>query len=155
LTSALAQIYYAVDNTEPNVSDNQDVVPKNEVTKSDKVDDTVIPKKISGANNVPLENNRSRSSPKGLKKETIQLENDGKPHKRKRISYDEDDYPSFNNGQQRGGQRCALCKGNDHDERTCENIRYPNNDEVGGFLFSLFKICMCIYFIIVNLETIQ
>lgn len=124
LTNALARIYYAVDNSEPNVSNNQDIVPKHEVTKSDKVGDTIIPNKIDGTNNVSG-NNRSRSSQKGSK----HLESDEILHKRKRITYDEDDYPSYSNGQQRGGQRCSLCKGHNHDERTCEEIRFPDNDE--------------------------
>ncbi|CAB4489759.1 unnamed protein product [Rhizophagus irregularis] len=84
LTNALARIYYA----------------------SDKVGDTIIPNKIAGTNDVS-ENNRSRSSQKGSK----HLESDEILHKRKRITYDEDDYPSYSNGQQRGGQRCSLCKG--------------------------------------------
>jgi len=125
LTNALARIYYAVDNSESNVSNNQNVVPKHE--------DTTIPKKITETNNVLLGNNRSRSSQKDLKQEPIHLESDEMVHKRKRISYDEEDYPSYNSGQQRGGQRggqrCALCKGHNHDERTCEDIRYPDNDE--------------------------
>lgn len=108
-----------MDNSEPNVSNNQDIVPKHEVTKSDKAGDT---------NNVP--NNRSRSSQKGSKQEPIHLESEIL-HKRKKITYDEDevDYPSHGNGR---GQRCALCKGHNHDERTCENIRYPDNDEVSS-----------------------
>lgn len=142
LTNALARIYYAVDNSEPNVSNNQDIVPKHEVTKSDKVGDTIIPNKIAGTNNVS-ENNRSRSSQKGSK----HLESDEILHKRKRITYDEDDYPSYSNGQQRGGQRCSLCKGYNHDERTCEEIRSPDNDEVSNLLFLLYKY-MCIFILL-------
>jgi hypothetical protein len=132
LTNALAQIYYAVDNN--NVSNNQDVIPKCEVTKPpDKVDDTIVPKRITGTNNnVPLENNRSKSSKKGSKQESVHLESDATPHKRKRITY-EDDHPSCNSA-----QRCALCKGYNHDERTCENIRYPDNDEVIFTVFTIF-----------------
>ncbi|GET03880.1 hypothetical protein GLOIN_2v1635254 [Rhizophagus clarus] len=121
LTNALARIYYAVNNSETNVSNNQDVAPKHEATKTDKVGD-----------------NGSRSQ-KSLKQESIHLESDEMPHKRKRISYEDDDYPSYSNGQQRG-QRCVLCKGHNHDERTCENIRYPDNDESTWRLYNKQEI---------------
>ncbi|RIA81017.1 hypothetical protein C1645_580024 [Glomus cerebriforme] len=131
LTNALAQIYYAVDNSNPNVSNNQDVVPKHEVTTND----IIVSKKNIGTNNVPLENILSRSSQKDSKQESVHSESDAMPHKRKRITYDEEDYSSYVSGKQgsrqRGGrQRCALCKGHNHDERTCDEIRYPDNEEL-------------------------
>src|SRR4051794_7171417 len=100
LTNALAQIYYAVDNSKSNVSNNQDVIPKREATKSNE-DDTNVPNKITGNNNLLLENgnNRSRS-----RRDLQDLESDyAIPHKRKKIMYNEDDYPSYG-----GGKRCAL-----------------------------------------------
>jgi hypothetical protein len=135
LTNALAQIYYAVDNSKSNISNNKDVIPTREVTRSNKeADETIVSNKTTGDVSFENGNNRTRKD----SQEPVHLESDydsTMSHKRKKIMYDEDNYPSYGSG-----KRCALCKGYNHDERTCENILYPENDEVNNFHYSYYYV---------------
>jgi len=121
LTNALAQVYYAVDSTASNTQNNEEVIPKREVIKFDKIED--IKKKIESDDNVPLESKKTNFS----RSDSVHIESNNhsaRPHKRKRLAY-EDEYNNY-----RDRQRCVLCRETNHDERACENIPYPDNDEV-------------------------
>ncbi|CAG8646164.1 4623_t:CDS:2 [Funneliformis caledonium] len=123
LTNALAQIYYAVDNSISDIQNNEAATPNLEINT----------RKITKNNsNISLENKKPSPVP-------IHTEN-ADSHKRKRIVYDESHkkFPSHDNR-----QCCVLCRESNHDEHTCENILYPDNDESTWRRYNLTASTVC------------
>ncbi|CAI2191754.1 19209_t:CDS:2, partial [Funneliformis geosporum] len=110
LTNALAQIYYAVDNSKSDIQNNEPPTSNLEIN---------IVKITKNKSNISLEHKKPSSVP-------IHIENaeSAISHKRKRLDESHNNFPSNDRR-----QCCALCKEYNHDEQTCENILYPENDE--------------------------